>query len=493
MNTENSNPILVIDDEPDIRELIEITLGRMSLTTVPAENVTQAKQLLSEQSFRLVLTDMKLPDGTGIDIVNYIQAHFPELPVAVITAFGSMDTAISALKAGAFDFVSKPVDLKRLRGLVDHALELREQQADDAQQSPFRILGESDAIMNLQARIKKLARSQAPVYICGESGSGKELVARMIHALGPRKEAPFIPVNCGAIPSELMESEFFGHKKGSFTGATNDKTGLFQAAHNGTLFLDEVADLPLHMQVKLLRAIQEKSIRPIGDQREQAVDIRILSATHKNLQQLVESGHFRQDLFYRINVIQLDVPPLRDRGNDIQILAQFFLSRLALDWDVDAPSLDASALAALQRYAFPGNVRELENILERALTLCDNNVIYEEHLQLPKDALANTSTDDTPTIEPPTAPPTAASSINTSHSTTIPIHSDNDSQENGLLVKLEDVGKLEDYLTTIEKQIILQALEATRWNRTAAAKKLGMTFRSLRYRLKKLGIEEEAS
>lgn len=473
-----NNAILIVDDEPDIRELIEITLSRMSLPSISVGDVAAAKDQLKSQEFSLVLTDMKLPDGTGIELVQHIQRTSAQTPVAVITAFGSMDTAISALKAGAFDFVSKPVELKRLRELVDQAIRVRDHLNDNQESTPFRILGESEPIQTLQNRIKKLARSQAPVYISGESGSGKELVARMIHHLGPRKDSPFIPVNCGAIPNELMESEFFGHKKGSFSGATCDKIGLFQAAHQGTLFLDEVADLPLHMQVKLLRAIQEKSIRPIGEQQEFHADIRLLSATHKNLHQLVETGFFRQDLFYRINVIQLNVPPLRNRIGDIEILVRHFLVRLAKDWNIDTPMIDKSALDTLKKYAFPGNVRELENILERALTLCDGSTISIDHLQLP-----NLTVQAAPhKNEPVSSGSTQGKSLKSINE--LP------TLDSPFTVELDKIGHLENYLTTIEKQIIVTALEATRWNRTAAAKKLGMTFRSLRYRLKKLGIEE---
>ncbi|MBV1882906.1 MAG: sigma-54 dependent transcriptional regulator [Pseudomonadales bacterium] len=462
---------LIVDDEPDIRELLEITLGRMKIDTFTAANVTAAKKLLSEKKFDLCLTDMRLPDGNGIELVQYIQKIQPELPVAVLTAFGNMDTAVTALKAGAFDFVSKPVDLERLRGLIDKALKLTSGLSEkEESNSPFQIIGQSPAIKTLQLEIHKFARSQAPVYISGESGSGKELVARLIHQMGPRSEAPFIPVNCGAIPSELMESEFFGHKKGSFTGAVEDKIGLFQAAHGGTLFLDEVADLPLHMQVKLLRAIQEKSIRPIGTQKEISVDIRILSATHKDLAIEVEGGHFRQDLFYRINVIPLSVPPLRDRKEDIPILSEHFIQRLSKEWQLTTPTLTSAAKGALFAYAFPGNVRELENILERALTLCDTNDITAENLQLPATQVAGIDTHSS----------THSTSSTNTRASSPPTPS----------ASLPEGQTLETYLTDIEKNIILHALDETRWNRTAAAKNLGMTFRSLRYRLKKLELDD---
>ncbi|RLU00883.1 sigma-54-dependent transcriptional regulator [Ketobacter sp.] len=457
----NQYKALIVDDEPDIRELLELTLSRMNIETFTAANLDSAHVSLEQENFDLCITDMNLPDGNGIDLVKYIQGNHPNLPVAVLTAYGSMETAISALKAGAFDFVSKPVDLQRLRDLVNTALKLKfEKQEPVAEVGDSPILGQSPQIKKLQVQIKKLARSQAPVYISGESGSGKELVAREIHRLGPRAEGPFVPVNCGAIPSELMESEFFGHRKGSFTGAYEDKMGLFQAAKGGTLFLDEVADLPMQMQVKLLRAIQEKAVRPVGSQKEIGTDVRILSATHKDLSRLVENGDFRQDLFYRINVIQVSVPPLRERGDDITQLATYVLQSLAKDWDMDLPKLSAKAEQALRAYQFPGNVRELENILERAVTLCDDEVITPEHLQLPTDGV------------PVQKPTTAAQGEHA-----IPDFVEGDS--------------LEEYLTDIEKQAILKALDETRWNRTAAAKKLGMSFRSLRYRLKKLGLDTD--
>lgn len=457
---------LIVDDEPDIRELLEITLGRMDIDTTAAENLRQAREYLSQQNFDLCLTDMRLPDGNGLELVKLIQDQHSHIPVAVITAFGSVETAINALKSGAFDFVSKPVDLQRLRDLVETALKLDEKTDDTAQQHRSPILGDSTGIIALRSQIEKLARSQAPVYIWGESGSGKELVAREIHQRGPRLEHPFIAVNCGAIPTELMEGEFFGHKKGSYTGAHADKEGLFQAANKGTLFLDEVADLPLSMQVKLLRAIQEKSVRPIGGQQEVPVDVRILSATHKNLQEEVNANRFRQDLFYRINVIQLSVPSLRERKEDIPLLTQTFIEKLAVQNRMAKPEIAASAQRALNQFSYPGNVRELENILERALTLCEGELIQEEHLQLPNSSLGGQNNNA------PIAPPPSATAV---------------SQEE----ELTEGESLEDHLVAIERQAILKALEETRWNRTAAAKKLGMSFRSLRYRLKKLGLDQD--
>src|SRR5690554_4868304 len=358
---------LIVDDEPDIRDLLEITLTRMGITTYTAPDLASARELLQQHKPQICLTDMNLPDGNGIELVHWIQQHTPCTPVAVITAYGSMDTAIESLKAGAFDFVSKPVELPRLRELVNSALKLSEPGITEtsSDDEPGLLLGESPQIKKLRNQTRKLARSQAPVFISGESGSGKELVARMIHMQGPRADAPFVAVNCGAIPSELMESEFFGHRKGSFTGANEHKDGLFRSADGGTLFLDEVADLPLAMQVKLLRAIQEKAVRPVGESHEVPVDIRILSATHKNLPELVKDGSFRQDLFYRINVIELAVPPLRERPDDIPLLAEHILRRIAQEYECEPARLTDSAIMRLQDYDFPGNVRELENILDR--------------------------------------------------------------------------------------------------------------------------------
>lgn len=445
MSEQQNFTALIVDDEPDIRELLDITLSRMDIDTQLAEDIGQAKTLLTRHTFDLCLSDMKLPDGNGIDLVRHITENYPQLPVAMITAHGNMESAIEALKAGAFDFVSKPVNLKILRNLVSNALELKNRSSDKTIHSEQALLGTSKIIEDTRKKIIKLARSQAPVYISGESGSGKELVARLIHENGSRKSQPFVPVNCGAIPDELVESEFFGHKKGSFTGATSDKQGLFQAADGGTLFLDEIADLPPSMQVKLLRAIQEKAIRPVGHQNEISVNVRILSATHKNLQKLVESNEFRQDLFYRINVIELKVPSLREHIEDIPLLAQHFLRKIARQWDADVVKLSSSAIKALKDYHFPGNVRELENILERAMTLYEGETISVEDLQLPKTRPSDTASSDNLMLDPT--------------------------------------------LFNTEKEAIIKALEQTRYNKTAAAKILGITFRALRYRIKKLGIE----
>ncbi|MCG7927569.1 MAG: sigma-54 dependent transcriptional regulator [Candidatus Thiodiazotropha taylori] len=442
---------LIVDDEPDICELLEITLLRMGIDAHSVFNLASAHQLLAEQSFDLCLSDMRLPDGNGIDLVRYINETYPQLPVAMITAHGNMESAIEALKAGAFDFVSKPVDLEVLRKLVQQAIKLskpaegRIQVKKDAAATHEPMLGNSPAMTRIIKLIEKLARSQAPVYISGESGTGKELAARMIHYQGPRADHPFVAVNCGAIPQELMESELFGHKKGSFTGATQDSEGLFLSANGGTLFLDEIADLPLHMQVKLLRSIQEKMIRPVGGQKEIPIDVRIISATHKDLATLVEDGEFRQDLFYRINVIELPLPPLRERAEDIPLLAQHFLTRLSRQSGIIKPKFTSEAIKKLKSYSFPGNIRELENIVERSITLLDSDKLEAEDLLLPVQM-----TD--PDLE-------------------------------------SGIQKLDVKMEQIERKAILEALETTRWNRTAAAKKLGMSLRSLRYRLEKLGIE----
>lgn len=462
---------LIVDDEPDIRELLEITLGRMGIETLSAKDVAAAKALLQAHEFDFCLTDMNLPDGNGIELVQHINSNYPQLPVAMITAHGSMDSAVEALKAGAFDFVSKPVNLKLLRSLVERALNLKPLGPKTDTESSS-LLGETPVMIALRKQISKLARSQAPIYISGESGSGKELVARSIHENGPHAQGPFIPVNCGAIPGELMESEFFGHTKGSFTGAVADKQGLFQAANGGTLFLDEVADLPLPMQVKLLRGIQEKAIRPIGSQQETSVDVRILSATHKDLTTEVERGAFRQDLFYRINVIELHVPSLRERADDIPILAEELLSRVADDYQIPKPELSSEAISELTRYHFPGNVRELANVLERAVALCENAIIMPDDLQL--------------TLTVPTEGQLTKPVFDSKHKSSEPEGPINKASGPALP---EDEESLDSYLENIEKSVIVDALEATRWNKTAAARKLGITFRALRYKLKKLGLE----
>jgi two-component system response regulator PilR (NtrC family) len=428
---------LVIDDEPDICELLTLTLGRMGIETETAADVAGAKSLLASQSFDLCLTDMRLPDGDGLDLVEWMQTQAANVPVAVITAHGNVETAVQALKLGAFDFISKPLDLNNLRNIVENALKL-----DNAGEQQSRLRGDSEPMQQLRDMVDRVARSQAPVHISGESGTGKELVARLIHESGPRADGPFVPVNCGAIPAELMESEFFGHRKGSFTGAVADKVGLIQSADGGTLFLDEIADLPLPMQVKLLRVIQEKTVRPVGSAEEEPSDARIVSATHKNLGKMVADGEFREDLYYRINVIELTVPALRDRGDDVLDLADYILEKLS-----STITLDEGARQALLNYKFPGNVRELENLLERAVTLCTSGTIHESDLNLRTAAVREDS---------------KASFTAT------------------------DLGnQVED----VQRQAIMDALEKTRYNKTAAAKLLGLSFRQLRYRIKKLGIE----
>ena len=458
---------LVVDDERDIRELLVMTLGRMGLRCDTASSVGEARAQLARNRYDLCLTDMRLPDGSGLEIVSEISQKHPNTPVAMITAFGNVEAAVEALKAGAFDFVAKPVDLTVLRDLVRHALDLGETQRNDADAVAARLYGESPAITELRQTIAKVSRSQAPVYIAGESGVGKELVARTIHAEGGRATGPFVPVNCGAIPAELMESEFFGHKKGSFTGAHVDKPGLFQAADGGTLFLDEVAELPLPMQVKLLRAIQEKSIRAVGANTEVNVDVRILSATHKDLSQLVADGRFRQDLYYRINVIELRVPPLRERLQDLPGLSARILERLATHQGRPIPTLCDDAIDALRGYPFPGNVRELENILERALALAEGDCLNAQDLRLPQPGpaagagTAGTGAPGGPAgVDPRTLDP-------------------RDTATSGL----------PSYIEEIERAAIQHALQENRYNKTRTAAALGITFRALRYKLKKLGID----
>ena len=429
---------LIVDDEADILELLELTLLKMGLQVERASTVKAALQKVQEQEFDLCLTDMRLPDGEGLEIVRYIGANCPNLPVAVITAHGSTENAVAALKAGAFDYLSKPVALDQLRAVVKSALKLPSA-VEPSTPEGYVLLGQSAAIQQVSDLIEKLARSQAPVYITGESGSGKELAARLIHEKSARREKAFVPVNCGAIPENLMESEFFGYRKGAFTGADQDRDGFFQAASGGTLFLDEVADLPLTMQVKLLRAIQEKKVRKVGATQEDPVDVRIISATHQKLADCVTSGNFRQDLYYRLNVIELKMPSLREMSDDVPLIAGNILARLSRQADGAAPELAPDAVEALQRYDFPGNVRELENILERALALCGSTQIHKDDLYL-----TDTVADDDPAHHEPG-------------------------------------GKwpLPDYLDRVEKEALQEALEKTRYNKTAAAKLLGITFRAL--------------
>ena len=446
--------VLVVDDEADIRELLDLTLARMGLSADCAGTVAEAKALLERERYSLCLTDMRLPDGEGLDIVRLIGAQYGETPVAVITAFGSADNAVAALKAGAFDYLSKPVALEQLRSLIKSALSLPSAASashgagvlkDTVDQTTGQLTGQSPAIAYAREMIAKLARSQAPVYVSGESGSGKELAARLIHSQSARHAAPFVPVNCGAIPENLMESEFFGYRKGAFTGADSDREGFFQAANGGTLFLDEVADLPLAMQVKLLRAIQEKKVRKVGSANEEAVDVRIVSATHRKLKECVDAGSFRQDLYYRLNVIELKMPALRERQEDIPLLVDAALARICGE---RRPVVTPEAMRALCAYSYPGNVRDLENILERASALCAEGKVHTDDLQLANEL----------------------------------------SIEDGRVGL--DGETLDDHVNRVEKQLILEALAKTGFNRTAAARLLGVTFRSLRYRIERLGIEE---
>ena len=443
---------LIIDDEPDIRELLEITLSRMDISCTCVGDVSSAKLSLKDNHFDLCLTDMKLPDGNGIDLVLYVQEHWPQMPVAVITAHGNMETAIQSLKAGAFDFLSKPVDLNLLRSLISSALKLASAETPSA----IQLIGESEVIKNLRVKIAKVSRTQAPIYIYGESGTGKELAARMIHEQSSRRDKPFVPINCGAIPGELMESEFFGHVKGSFTGAHLDKQGLFSIADGGTLFLDEIVELPVHMQVKLLRVLQEKRVRPIGANQESAIDVRIISASQTDLSSQLGQGAFRNDLYFRINVIQLDIPELKSRREDIQILANHVLKKILSYAGLENKNLTAGAIALLENYSFPGNVRELENILERSVAFCEGDEIDSSHIDIPS---SNRIEGSTGAIEAPQS-----------------FTADYD---------------LDNYLEEVERKFILEACEKVKWKKTAVADLLGISLRSLRYKMKKLKLDSK--
>ncbi|WP_394212298.1 sigma-54-dependent transcriptional regulator [Psychrobacter piscatorii] len=547
---------LVVDDEVDLCRLMQITLTKMGIKSDVAYTLAQARSYWQDNTYDFCLTDLKLPDGSGLELVKEI-SNSSNTPIAVITAHGSMDLAIEALKLGAFDFVNKPLELPRLRQLVENALKVIHQD-NEAQATPesspeqkmldARLIGDSAVMHPLKNTILKLARSQAPVFLSGASGTGKEVVARLIHDLSPRRDGSFVPVNCGAIPSELMESEFFGHKKGSFTGAVADKQGLFQQANGGTLFLDEVADLPLAMQVKLLRAIQEKTVRAIGDTKEVPVDIRILSATHKDLSRLVQDGAFRQDLYYRINVIELKLPTLNDRRDDIPVLAEHFLAMISAEWQLETPpSLTREASERLQRHDFAGNVRELRNLLERAVTLAETSDIDISHLGLPdvnldfedeqsqsqpttqtisktpenreqalqsdseitavkhKQETTNlhpyrTNTQHYPSMTQRSVPNHTESSISPSDTNQeAPLNRSIQPEKNEPANLQEPLNGqlpaqgLEHYLQEQEKQLIITALKQTGWNKTQAAELLGTTFRSLRYRMKKLEIAEDQS
>ncbi len=442
---EDANRILIVDDEADIRELLDLTLVRMGLEVDCAGTLAEARTMLASRRYQLCLTDMRLPDGTGLDLVRHVNEAMADLPVAVVTAYGSTENAVAALKEGAFDYVTKPVSLEQLRSLVKLALGLSGTEPAHGVGAEARLLGDSPTMQQVRALIERVARSQAPVHITGESGSGKELAAQLIHQLGARRDRVFVPVNCGAIPENLMESEFFGYRRGAFTGANEDRDGFFQAANGGTLFLDEVADLSLAMQVKLLRVIQEKRVRKIGAPTEDDVDVRVICATHQNIKVLVEQGRFRQDLFYRLNVIELRMPALRECHEDIPLLATHILDRLAHAAGIRPPLLSSAAVNALCIHPFPGNVRELENTLERALALMEGSYIEVADLGL--------------------------SSSRSEHVSTAAI-------------------TLQDKLDQVERQMILHALNDAHNNRTAAARLLGVTFRSLRYRMARLGMNE---
>ena len=461
--------VLLVDDEQDLCMLMQMSLSRMGIKTHMAHHLQQAKYFLSEYSYHACITDLNLPDGSGLDLVKHVTQNHPKTPIAVLTAYGNMDIAIASLKAGAFDFVSKPINQLHLQQLLNKALLVPalDSEATPAELEFKMLIGESPAMQKLKASIKKIARSQAPVFITGESGTGKEVVANLVHQLSSRREQPFIAINCGAISEELMESELFGHVKGCFSGATQDKPGLILAADGGSLFLDEIAELSLSMQAKLLRAVQEKKIRPLGSEKEIAVDFRIISASHQNIEARVQQGKFRQDLFFRIHVMDIALPPLRERGQDILILAQHFITQICQEWAIPNKKLSSAASALLLQKYFPGNVRELRNMIERAITLCDDDSIAASHLQ-------------------PSSIQTMLHNPAYQHQDSIlltPVQSPDSA-------KIPEEG-LEQFLEKVEKEVLLTALNQTHWNRTMAAKKLGMTFRSLRYRLKKFGLDTE--
>ena len=494
---------LIIDDERDLCELIEMGLAGQGIVSTSVHSVKTAIKTLKNQEFDMALCDIRLPDGDGLDLLAHMQKHYPQLPVTMITAHGNMDMAIRALKLGAFDFINKPFELKQLRNVCKSMLQTSSQgavasgapakSADKAVQGKSAgktdLIGESAVMKKVQAMIEKVARSQAPVFIHGESGTGKEIAARSIHRLSNRAGGPFVAVNCGAIPENLVESEFFGYKKGSFTGANSDQDGLFVAANGGTLFLDEVADLPLAMQVKLLRAIQERAVRPIGADREEPVDVRIISATHHDLAACVAKKTFREDLFYRLNVIGLDMPPLREREGDIAILSQYLLERLIREYGYPAASLSDAALAKLERYDFPGNVRELENILERALTFFDGNVIDsgDIHIMMLGEESARSMVKAPSPAIAPAATPAAALRNEDEEFAIIPAV-----QKAAANTRLDPgalPSDLEEYMQNLEKDLLLKALADADNNKTRAAEMLGISFRAMRYKLKKLGID----
>lgn len=462
--------ILLVDDEVDLCILLQMTLSRMGVKTHIAHRISQAKKFFKEFRYDACITDLNLPDGSGLDLVEHVNQHHSQTPIAVLTAYGNMEIAIAALKAGAFDFVNKPINQIHLHQLIQKALNTPKETPCEQGLEYQLLIGKSAPIQQVRVAIRKIARSQAPVFITGESGTGKEVVAHLVHQLSNRADGPFIAINCGAMPTEFMESEFFGHKKGSFSSANEDKQGLIQSADGGSLFLDEIAELPLAMQVKLLRAVQEKKVRPVGADKEINVDFRIISASHQDLELLVQQGKFRQDLFFRIHVMDILLPPLRERGQDIHLLAQHFIEKISQDWDIEPKQLTTRAKEFLLQQYYPGNVRELRNIIERALTLSDTTTLDLQHLQsapLRPSLTASTPQDVIQELTP---------------SVQQPLDSNNR--------KLPTEG-LEQYLENVEKEILLNALNITHWNRTLAAKKLGMSFRSLRYRLKKFGLDSD--
>ncbi|MEG0481574.1 MAG: sigma-54 dependent transcriptional regulator [Acinetobacter sp.] len=461
--------VLLVDDEQDLCMLMQMSLSRMGIKTHMAHHLQQAKYFFSEYKYDACITDLNLPDGSGLELVKHVSQHYPKTPIAVLTAYGNMEIAIASLKAGAFDFVSKPINQLHLQQLLQKALHVPQLNVDVAE-IPIEqsmLIGNSQVIRSLRESIKKIARSQAPVFITGESGTGKEVVANLIHKLSNRSDSPFIAINCGAISEDLMESELFGHKKGCFSGATQDKQGLIQAANGGTLFLDEIAELSLAMQAKLLRAVQEKKIRPLGSDTEIEVDFRIISASHQDIEMLVEQGKFRHDLFFRIHVMDVVLPPLRERDQDILILATHFIQVICAEWQIPTKQLTEAAKAFLLGQHYSGNVRELRNIIEKAITMCDEDQLDIQHLQ--PAPIRGISHNETVEVDVKTTTPAEASSK---------------------AQKIPEEG-LEEYLEKVEKEVLLSALNQTHWNRTLAAKKLGMTFRSLRYRLKKFGLDTD--
>ncbi|OTG81143.1 sigma-54-dependent Fis family transcriptional regulator [Acinetobacter sp. ANC 4648] len=462
--------VLLVDDEQDLCMLMQMSLARMGIKTHMAHHLEQAKYFFSEYKYNACITDLNLPDGSGLDLVRHVTQNHPKTPIAVLTAYGNMEIAIASLKAGAFDFVSKPINQLHLQQLLNKALLVPQIDSESTSSKlEFKMLiGDSQPIQKLRESIKKIARSQAPVFITGESGTGKEVVANLIHQLSNRRDQAFIAINCGAISEELMESELFGHVKGCFSGATQDKQGLILAADGGSLFLDEISELSLSMQAKLLRAVQEKKIRPLGSEKEIEVDFRIISASHQNIEERVQHGKFRQDLFFRIHVMDIALPPLRERGHDILILAHHFIAQICHEWGIATKQLSSAASAFLLQKYFAGNVRELRNMIERAITLCDEEFIAPSHLQ------------------PSSLRPTLYQELNEEKDIILPPPQIQPIEA----VKIPEEG-LEQFLEKVEKEVLLTALNQTHWNRTLAAKKLGMTFRSLRYRLKKFGLDTE--